>query len=111
MRFRSALVVLVLLTAACGSGDEGDEAAASSPSSVDIKGFAFGPDGLEVDAGTTVTWTNEDDFAHTVTARDKSFDSKDIEKGGSFEHTFEKPGTYAYLCAIHNSMTATVTVA
>ena len=110
MRFRSVLVLLVLVTAACGSGAEGDEAAESSPA-VAIAGFAYGPDALKVKPGTTVTWTNEDDFAHTVTAKDKSYDSKDIEKGGSFEHTFEEPGTYAYLCAIHNSMTATVTVA
>ncbi len=33
---------------------------------VKIGNFTFGPQELKVKAGTTVTWTNEDDIPHTV---------------------------------------------
>src|SRR5690349_11617603 len=39
-----------------------------STNSVGIKDFAFSPDNITVKKGTTVTWTNEDGTAHTVTA-------------------------------------------
>jgi plastocyanin len=63
-----------------------------------------------VAVGTTVTWTNQDSTAHTVTANDGSFDSGPIQPGKSFSHTFSTAGTVAYHCKIHPSMTATVTV-
>jgi plastocyanin len=53
---------------------------------------------------------NEDLFAHTVTARDGAFDSGTMDGGDTFSQTFEAPGSYDYFCAIHLSMTGTVTV-
>ena len=90
------------------SADGGAEA--GSGDAVDIADFAFKPATLEVKAGTTVTFTNKDDFAHTATAKDKSFDTGNLDKDGTFEHTFDEAGTFEYLCAIHNSMTGTITV-
>jgi len=63
-----------------------------------------------VAAGTTVTWTNQDTAGHTVTADDGSFASKTIETGGTFSQTFSTPGTYAYHCAVHPNMKATIVV-
>src|SRR5689334_15069569 len=37
-----------------------------APNAVDIRNFAFGPTVLTVAVGTTVTWTNLDTIAHTV---------------------------------------------
>lgn len=85
-----------------GAAVEGD--------AVDIKDFNYLPPNLKVKAGTEVTFTNSDEFAHTVTANDKSFDSGNMDKDAKFTHTFDKAGTYKYFCAIHNSMTAVVTV-
>ena len=75
-----------------------------------IVDFAFSPDPITVTVGQSVTWTNDDPFAHTVKAEDGSFDSGRLAQGAAFTTSFTTPGTYAYLCGIHNSMTATVVV-
>jgi plastocyanin len=77
---------------------------------VTISGFAFGPASVSVPVGSTVTWTNQDGTAHTVTADDGSFDSGSLAQGATFSQTFDTPGTYPYHCAIHSSMTGTITV-
>lgn len=99
-------------TAPSSSGESADSGsdAASSGDAVQIVDFTFKPETLEVAAGTTVKWTNEDKFAHTATADDKSFDSGNMDEGDTFEHTFDEPGTFDYICSIHNSMTGSVTV-
>ena len=76
----------------------------------EIRQFAFQPKALEVPVGTTVTWTNDDAIQHSVTASDGSFDSGFFTQGGTFAHTFDTPGTYAYYCARHGSMTGEVVV-
>jgi plastocyanin len=75
-----------------------------------IENFNFTPAVMTVAAGTTITWTNNDDVEHTVTASDNSFSSKALETGDTFSHTFVQPGTYTYFCAIHPFMTGRVTV-
>ena len=75
-----------------------------------MKGQVFVPDHLEVTAGTTITWKNQDALIHTVTAVDKSFNSGTIAADGSYSHTFSKPGTYAIYCMAHPFMKATVVV-
>ena len=56
---------------------------------VTIRDFSYNPDTLTIAEGDTVAWTNEDDFAHTVTADDGSFASGDIANGAPpFEHIF-----------------------
>ena len=75
---------------------------------------AFKPSELDVPAGTTVTWTQKDPGAHTVTSGvvepgaagvttrpDSTFDSGEIASGKSFAFTFDEPGTYPYFCALH----------
>ena len=113
-----AAVVTALAFGACSDsdGDDGstnasaDAPAESGGDAVAIEDFTFKPGDLKVAIGTTVTFTNKDDFAHTATAKDKSFDSGNLEQDGAFEQTFEEAGTFEYLCAIHNSMTGTITV-
>jgi plastocyanin len=75
-----------------------------------IENFSFTPATLTVSAGTTVTWTNHDAVLHTVTATDKSFASGAIDTDGTFSHQFTTPGTYAYHCSIHPTMTAQIIV-
>jgi plastocyanin len=113
----ASLLVGASVLGACGSsGDGGGEndgnaaTATTSAPAVAIEDFAFSPDALRVKAGTKVTFTNRDGFDHTVTATDKSFDSGHLPEDGTFERTFDAPGTYPYLCSIHNSMTGSVVV-
>ena len=80
------------------------------PGRVAIADFAFAPETTEVEAGTTVRWSNEDPAEHTVTATDADFESNNLAQGESFSFTFDQPGTYVYRCAIHPEMEGTVTV-
>lgn len=70
---------------------------------VDLGAAAFGTNPLVVEQGATVTWTNNDTVAHTVTAEDGTFGSDTIEPGETFEYTFDQPGTFNYFCAIHGA--------
>jgi plastocyanin len=77
---------------------------------VRIVQFAFVPASLDVAAGTRVTWANDDPTAHTVTADDKAFDSKQLDPGASFSMVLATPGSHVYHCEIHPTMVGTVVV-
>ncbi len=77
---------------------------------VTIQNFAFSPAEITVAMGSTVRWTNQDGTAHTVKAADGSWASPNLDKGGTFEKVFDKPGTYEYICGIHPTMKGTITV-
>ncbi|UKD59166.1 cupredoxin domain-containing protein [Amycolatopsis sp. FU40] len=87
-------------------------AASSTANAVAIKDFAFAPAATTVKKGTTVTWTNQDQDAHTVTSTGSGgpLRSPTLQTGQSYQYTFGAPGTFEYLCTIHPFMTATVTV-
>lgn len=84
----------------------------AGPVAARIKGFAFNPSKLQVKVGETVTWTNADTVAHTVSELNgpQKFDSGHVTPGKSFSFTFTKRGQYQYICGIHNFMSGTVTV-
>lgn len=80
-----------------------------------MRDISFNPQELQVAPGTTVTWTNQDGFPHTVTAgtRDNPtglFESGNISTDGTFNFTFEEPGTYEYFCSIHDGMRGVIVV-
>ncbi len=77
---------------------------------VAIVNFAYQPENLQVRVGTTVPWTNQDSAPHTVTFRNGMKDSGMLRQGQSFSYAFTQAGTYAYYCAYHPNMVATVTV-
>jgi plastocyanin len=88
-------------------------AAQTAPAATDhvaISGFAFSPATVTVKVGTTVTWTQQDEDQHTVTANDGSFGSSPLVTGTTYTHTFSAPGTYQYHCSIHPFMHGTVVV-
>lgn len=65
---------------------------------------------LEVAAGTTIAWSNQDQVPHTVTSDENSFDSGVINTDAVWRHTFDRAGTYTYHCTLHPFMKATVVV-
>lgn len=72
---------------------------------------AFEQTEVTVSLGTTVTWTNQGQREHTVSATDGGFGSDGTLKSGeSYAHTFDTAGTFAYFCAIHTFMKASITV-
>lgn len=81
--------------------------------SVSIHNYAFNPANLTVSVGTTVTWTNDDGFAHTVTSLSSapvSFNSGTLNSGATYSFTFTTAGVYPYYCQIHPFMLGNVTV-
>lgn len=88
-----------------------------------IRDHNFAPATLTVASGETITWMNETDETHTVTAFEKSFpdgaeyfssggasteeEAKDslpnelIDPGESFTVTLDEAGTYSYYCIPH----------
>jgi plastocyanin len=81
-----------------------------APNTVSIANMAFMPATITVSHGTKITWTNNDNMTHTVTADDDSFDSGNIAPGSSFSRTFAVAGTYPYHCTIHPNMLGKVVV-
>jgi plastocyanin len=77
---------------------------------VTIESNSFNPASLTIKVGETVTWTNKDSYAHTVTSDNGAFDSGNIASGSTFSFTFDTAGTYSYHCSIHTSMTAKIIV-
>ena len=78
---------------------------------VNIENFKFTPAAITVHQGTTVTWTNKDDEAHTVFfAFDGSKSPLLVNGSNTYTKTFTTAGTFTYHCTIHPFMTATVTV-
>jgi len=113
---RFLLPIMVLTAAACGGdADDGGDGEQDGGQRVGIERLAFQSDDLAVDVGATVTWTNEDPGAHTVTSgtveqtpigttevdADGAFASGEIERDATFSFTFDEPGTYSYFCEIH----------
>src|ERR687897_1775531 len=74
----------------------------------------FAPANITVEPGTTVTWVQSGDNAHTTTSYDELWDSGLLEGGSeeTFSFTFDEPGTYDYFCIPHEDlgMVGTVTV-
>ena len=86
-------------------------AATKAPTNtVQIKNFAFKPATLTAKAGATVRWRNVDAAPHTATANNRSFDSKVLNRNGSYARRFARPGTYAYICALHPGMRGKIIV-
>jgi plastocyanin len=103
---RTGLAVAVLAAALLAASP----APAARPAAVGIKDFKFAPSPLTVPVGATVTWTNHDEEPHTITSTSGAFGSAGLSNEETFTQTFTRPGTYAYFCALHPHMKATVVV-
>ncbi|MBV8596559.1 MAG: cupredoxin family copper-binding protein [Candidatus Eremiobacteraeota bacterium] len=103
--------VICVVTLLGGHSSYADQPApAPSPYVVTIKNFAFSPASLTVPLGATVVWKNDDGVAHTATSTSRGFDSGNLDDGAHFSFTFQKAGTYAYVCSYHPNMTGQIMV-
>lgn len=93
---------------ACGGGGDGGEGNGGRQAvEVTIETFQFSPDPLDVPAGTTVRFTNEDPTTHTVTSGTREEPSPDrfdesLPEGATAEITFDEAGRFPYFCEIHS---------
>ena len=102
----------VLLTMSCGSafavGDLASVNIVDAPRPQPKWGYA--PAVSKVAAGTWVTWSNNGQDPHTVTAVDGSFDSENLDPSQGFSWFFDQPGTFKYVCTLHPWMKGTIVV-
>ena len=59
----------------------GDPGLGADATAIKIGNFTFGPQEVKIKAGTTITWTNEDDIPHTVVSPN-NFRSKVLDTDG-----------------------------
>jgi YVTN family beta-propeller protein len=85
-------------------------AAAASNARISITNFAFAPAEITVAAGQAVTWTNDDGAPHGLAYKDGVQGTDLLLPGQSFSRSYDKAGTYDYICAVHAYMTGKVVV-
>lgn len=84
---------------------------APTETAINISDSSYQPELITVKRGATITWTNQDSAAHTVTAEGSSGPSSGLlAQGDEYSHTFEKVGTFTYRCTQHPEMQGTVQV-
>lgn len=110
-------LAVALAVGACGGSDtkknQGAQVTAPGEAAVKIVSFQFTPQTVTVKPGTKVTWTNEDTAVHAIkdTSPLATPASQDMGKDATFSITYQQPGTFSYICNIHQYMTGTVSVA
>jgi plastocyanin len=130
-----ACLALGLVVAGCG-GDDDDEGnggggggggAATQEQSgggggggggaqVSMQNIQFDPRNVTINAGDSVTWTNDEGVPHDVDGSGPGGDFSSGPEGGmnqgdTFKFTFDEPGKYDYVCRVHApGMAGTVTV-
>jgi plastocyanin len=118
-RALAVLTVAVVAMVGCSSGSDSApssgvqaQAAEEAPFELDAapvettevtaaKSYKFDPQVIEVDAGSEVTWTNEDDFPHNVHLFDESDEIHDLPIGDSVSVALDEAGDYYYECSLH----------
>ena len=124
-----ACVALGVVVAGCGNSDDdgggssdaqktkqgssggGGGSGSAGGAKVSMEGIKFNPASVTVKAGDKVTWTNKDSVGHDVTGDNfKSGDSGGLQNGDTFSQTFDKKGTFDYVCTVHPGMKGSVTV-
>jgi plastocyanin len=99
------------------SGTAGTKPASKAPVSsgtattfeVQVKDNSFTPAMVSARVGDTISWVNVGVIAHTVTAKDHSFD-KSLKPGQRFNLVLTKQGTINYVCTPHPGMFGMVMV-
>ncbi|BDG03068.1 cupredoxin domain-containing protein [Anaeromyxobacter oryzae] len=125
---RKGWVISILLAAACGGSSSSNTsggggggggtttctaANATATTTVSMANTAYAPGCMKVAVGTTVTFSNDDVMAHTVTTdagQAESFNSGAINPNATFSHTFATAGTIKIHCNFHSTMHLTVIV-
>ena len=119
--FFSMLAITMTVFTAASNQSAFAETMVSLPAGTSVLGCeetneCYIPSTVTINVGETVTWSNDDTAAHTVTSGTASggpdglFDSSLFMAGTTFSHTFEEEGTFDYFCMVHPWMVGTVMV-
>ncbi len=103
MRKLRGLMLVGIVASICAGPALVGRASAQSPSALRVVDFRFEPDSATIDAGATVTWTNDGARPHTITDRGGTFDTGPVAPGANASITFSTPGRYFFFCRINPS--------
>lgn len=104
---RLAAIILAAQVALCAAAYP----ALAEEVSVGQAGKMFTPDTLQIKAGDSVKFNNDDTVTHAVLVHGPAESNLgQIKPGEAKSVTFDQPGTYEVKCAIHPKMKLTVTV-
>jgi plastocyanin len=108
--FRLAALASLLLLSALGMSAAAAPRAAATVN-VTIQNFAFSPASVTIDAGDSINWTNLDSASHSAVTITTGFITAVLAQNQSTTMTFDRPGTFDYICGVHGpSMRGTVIV-
>jgi len=118
---RSAVLVLGLMAAGCGSSPDSQSDAtvgAVTPPPlgktvhVAMKVLEFTPAAVRAKVGQTVVWTNADSSPHNVTyvSGPRFTSSGRLDPGARFSLKLTSAGTIHYVCTLHPWMKAAIVV-
>jgi plastocyanin len=102
------LIALGALVAACSGISLEETTPVTGQSTVAVVDNSFDARVTSVPSGTEVTW-NWDRAGRDHNVIGDGFQSQ-VQKDGTFTHTFEQPGTYDFQCTLHGGMTGRVIV-
>lgn len=107
-RLHPSILLAALVVVACQ--DAGADPGSAPPvvtDQVSVVDHRFEAPNVAVRPGDTVTWTWEGSAAHDVVGDDFA---SEVQRAGTFTHTFDAPGVYEYVCTLHNRMRGQVVV-
>ena len=108
----AGLILFTGVLAGCSGTSSTSSAAAAVPTTqVDLPpSYQFSPTHIQVSRGATVTWTNHDNFTHSVQIQGQS-EVHTLKPGDSTQIEFDAAGDFAYVCTFHTqNMKGTVSV-
>ena len=109
----TAISLLMGIVAGCAPSASSRQSPVAT-SAVDLPpSYLFAPPDIAIATDTTVTWTNNDHFSHSVQFLDGGLPTEPLvmEPGAATSFTFQAPGTYHYQCHLHpQNMKGSVTV-
>jgi plastocyanin len=104
---RRTLLILTSLVAALVAVSP---ATAATTKTVSIKRAAFSPATVNIIAGDSIRWRNDDTQNHQVVSTTGAFASPVLSRGKTYTFRFDVAGTYNYRNALHPSVTGTIKV-
>jgi plastocyanin len=95
-------IVAGLTVVGCGPQPGAQGGSASGNLVKMVSPYRFEPATVQVVAGGTVTWVNEDSQVHSVRfTKGIGYQSGPLKTGESVSYAFSAPGEYEYECSVH----------
>jgi len=86
------------------------QAQSSTLYEIEIKNFKYNPATLDVRPGDRIRWTNQDSAPHDAKALDGDWTTVILQRGESAELTVTAEMSADYMCSVHPSMRASLSV-